>query len=870
MQRIIHMHRNDPFVGRSGELTLLERLLDTTVAEGSVHAAVIHGAAGMGKTRLIDRFVETLPKGESGVRVLWGRHREVAGRPHEMVRDTLSRLFDEEPMLIEAVVGDLHVLRAILPGLAPVDAPAPTMNESMMQIHIAHAVSSVIGRIACTPTVWFIDDAQWATDESIEVIERTVESTRGPLLIIVGTRPEVALRNRAVAVLDRLAPTSTIDLHPFTVAELAELFEGATDRTSAPSSRPIETVREVHLRTGGLPLYASEIARHARLTGAAVSSDSAPGTIRDWVQHHVSGLDTDAQRMLEIAAVVGDDVDPNLLIAASGRSLAEASQAIDQLVAIGLLTATDASNLHFSHELTRDIVYDQIGVAARSRLHLSAARAIESEAHGEDGLDLATLAHHYSLAGRQSRPRAVEYSERAGKLDLSVGAWSSAATHFQRAAAGASNTTSRMRALIGAGRSLLGGGNFEQAEATLREAVEMARVDGDAIAQAEATVALVGRAGRGAALDASDEAQIAMLRSALRNIERIDRRGDRLVTILRSTLERELAYALLLSDAEAERGELLFGAVNRIERLEPVPADALAQAVLGSRYAKLDGPDISERMSDIERVLSLPSTEVGSETLLTARCYHADDLLRVGDHAGATDALDHATAIGRSYPDPYWIWSITTWRALQSLIVGDLEAAEQGAWSAHARRPNVAAAGACLGVNLVNIRLYQGRADEVFDLLQSAVEEHPEIPAYRAVLALCASESGQRQRAGSDLQWFTRSRFANLRRDSNRLLALAVLAHVAADIGDKPAARQLLELLEPFAGQWAILACYGGGGASWGPVDHAIGRLLATLEDHTGARRRMVRAKAMSAHAPLVLDRIDHDIAQLTLITAAR
>ena len=838
VRHIIHLHRGDPFVGRSGELQLLSRLLDTTITERRVHAVVIHGPAGMGKTRLIDRFVESLPQRDPSHRVLWGRHREVASRPHEMLGDTLTRLLDEEPTLVEAMTEEIGTLRAIVPTKIPAGASLPTMNESMMRAHITHAASSVIARVATSPTVWFIDDAQWATDESIEVIERTVQSTRGPLLIIVCTRPTVDARHRVIATLDRSVPTMTIDLAPFTVAELAELLgeSNRSDETTGPldaasSVAASSRAREVHVRTGGLPLYASELVRHARLTGAPVSSASSLGTIRDWVQHHVAGLRPDARSALEIASVIGDNIDSDLLIATSGEPAAEAAATIDELVALGLLTPTASAHLQFSHELTRDIVYDHIGAASRPRLHLIVARAIEAAAHGADP-DPARLAHHYSLAGSAATRQAVDYSDRAGRLDLSVGAWSSAAAHFGRAAEHAPTAPARMQALIGAGRALLGGGHFDAAAARLSEAVVMARIEGDAVAQAEATIALVGRAGRGAAIDASDETQIAMVRSALNNIERVDRRGDRLAAILRSALERELAYALLLSDAEAERADLLFSAVERIEQLDPVPSEALAAALLGTRYAKLDGSDLEERLRDIDRVLGLPFTEVGPETLLAAYCYQSEELLRIGDRTGACDALDSAAAISRNYPDPYWIWSIATWRAIDALISGDLELAERRAIEAHAQRPNVAGAAACLGVNLINIRLYQGRCHEMVDMLAAAIQQQPEIPAYRAVMALCASESGEQDRASGLLRWFADERFSNLRCDSNRLLGLGVLAHVAADVHDVDAARQLLDLLEPFAGQWVTLACYGGGGASWGPIDHAVGRLLTVLDDH--------------------------------------
>jgi DNA-binding SARP family transcriptional activator len=855
--RPIHQHRGDPFVGRAPELTRLEQMLTAATSAARVHAVVIHGAAGMGKSRLVDRFVEEQQRLGTVTRILWGRHREMAARPHEMLTDMLARLFDQEPHLADPLHEAESAVRAILPHPGTATSTPPLLSEGMLQAYIAHGVSSLIVRISSQPTIWFIDDAQWATDETIEVLERVAESVDGPLLIVVSTRP-ILDGHHAIAGLDRLVPTSTIDLEPFTLDECADLLDLRETDTS---------IQEVYHQTGGLPLYASEIARHCRLTRSAVTIESVPGTIRDWVRSRIDRLDAEIAHVLRLSAVIGDTVDPVLLArsAAASHLTIDVDRALDELVAIGLLTIDRSTGeFHFSHSLTRDLVYEQTGVATRQSLHLTVAEQMARGDVDDQAFDHGSLAYHYSLAGPSVRPLATRHSRRAGEIELAVGAWSAAAEHFRIAADG-STGADRARALVGAGRAHLGACQFHAAADSLREAIEISHVEGDPLLQAEATLALVGRAGRGAALDTSDAKQIAMIRSALRNIERFDRTGHRLAAILRSGLERELAFALLLSDAVEERQRLLHDSVARVERLDPTPIGALAAAVLGSRYAQLAGHLLPERLADIDRVLAMPFDDVGPETLLAAYCYQHEDLLRTGDLAAAADALDHGAAIGRSYPDPYWIWSIATWRGLVQLIEGDLEGAERAAFTAHTQRTGIDGAAACLGVNLVNIRLYQGRAGEMIDLLRGSVDQHPEIPAYRAVLALCASEAGDAPLATSQLEWFANARFENLPSDTSQLLAAAVLGHTAADLQHREAAELLVPVLRPFSGQWVILSCYGGGGASWGPVDHALGRLFTATGDDEQAKSHLIAARSLAARtrSPLVLQRIDGDLERL-------
>lgn len=60
-----------------------------------------------------------------------------------------------------------------------------------------------------------------------------------------------------------------------------------------------------------------------------------------------------------------------------------------------------------------------------------------------------------------------------------------------------------------------------------------------------------------------------------------------------------------------------------------------------------------------------------------------------------------------------------------------------------------------------------------------------------------------------------------------------------------------------------ILSCYGGGGASWGPVDHALGRLFTVTGDNERAVTHLLAARVLAARSPHVIQRIDSDLERL-------
>jgi hypothetical protein len=144
------------------------------------------------------------------------------------------------------------------------------------------------------------------------------------------------------------------------------------------------------------------------------------------------------------------------------------------------------------------------------------------------------------------------------------------------------------------------------------------------------------------------------------------------------------------------------------------------------------------------------------------------------------------------------------------------------------------------------------------ELLRAEADANPHIPCYRAVLALCAAGAGDLDAARREYEHFAASSFTGIPHDSNRLLALVVLADVAATLADRVGAAVLLELLAAHQHRQALLNCFGGGGAYWGPVAMHLARLAVLVDDDrasswTAAARRLCE----DVGANLVAARID-------------
>ncbi|HPU40775.1 MAG TPA: hypothetical protein PLS63_14485, partial [Microthrixaceae bacterium] len=492
-----------------------------------------------------------------------------------------------------------------------------------------------------------MDDLQWASPDALGVVEAALDGIVGPLLVVATSRHPPSEIASGLASLQRVVTTRSLHLEGLSVDDVAELFHDA------------DVARSVQERTAGLPFYASEIARLGRLTGDTVDLDTVPPTIADWVTRRVRALARPHAQILQLASVIGNEFDLGLLQRCASDDDLAVVTITDELATGGLLTystelspagtpptqASTASTLQFSHMITRDIVYDDIGLGTRAHLHRHVAQVLEARSTGIS--EVAALAYHYAHAGRDTWSLASEYSLRAGHQALAAGAWVNAEGHFARAAELSATAHQRSAGLVGQGRALLGEGRLTDARAVLLSAIDIAEAERLPLVQAMATLALVGRAGRGASARADDADHIRRLRVALAALGASGEDDESIVPDsgpvegahrdatsrpeLLCSLERELALSLLLSDAGEERSALLRRSLQRARSIRPSSPATLANALLGMRYAKLEPDQLDSRLADIDEVLAMRPRDVGDEVLLAAQCYRHEDLLRRND-----------------------------------------------------------------------------------------------------------------------------------------------------------------------------------------------------------------------------------------------
>ncbi|MBN1261619.1 MAG: AAA family ATPase, partial [Anaerolineae bacterium] len=456
-----------PFVGREAEHARLADRWDAA-RRGNGGLTLGEGEAGVGKTRLVDevlRFVEL-----QGATVVRGRCYEFGGGvPYQPIAEALRAHLHAAPPVVEPLW--LAELSRLLPDVRQVYPDLPdtqhTMGETARQ-RLFEAVARFL-RASLKPRsalCFFLDDLHWADVATLDLLHYLVRHLiEMPVWFVGAYRPEEAPLSHPLARLrqglsrDRRATRLVLEpLSGASVDALAHTLVGRNDedalgdflyRESAGNAFMLmETVRALQERGAlvaqehdfhGVRQTLDEGGRPAwRWTGPP-SAALLPVTVQDIILQRVGRLSEAAQRLLTLAAVLGQPFDLAFLQAA-GRDAGHVSESLDEWLARRLVRAQPHASCvryDFSHDKVRAVIYHTTLPALRQQLHFRVGEALEHlplAGEAQEGQNVAgVLAYHWEQAGEPER--ALPYLMHAGDQARQVYAHREAAGYYRRALA---------------------------------------------------------------------------------------------------------------------------------------------------------------------------------------------------------------------------------------------------------------------------------------------------------------------------------------------------------------------------------------------------------------------------------------------------
>jgi DNA-binding CsgD family transcriptional regulator/tetratricopeptide (TPR) repeat protein len=427
------------FVGRVNELHTLFAAADAA-ASGETALVLVGGEAGVGKSRLTAEVAGGL-RGR-GWLVLEGGTVALGddGLPFGPIVEALRALVrDVDAERIAAAAGpNLPELARLVPELSGVGGEdrLPGLQPEWLQIRIFEGVLRLLGRLGDeTPVLLLVEDLHWADRSTRDLLSFLARNARDEHLLVVGTFRTDELHRRHpltswLAEAERQPRVERVDLARFGRDELIELLTGIAGTPPAPA-----LVDSIDRRSDGNAFFAEELV--AALGDADDRRERLPETLRGVLLVRLAATSETAQRLVEVAAVAGREVDHEVLAEVCGIADAELRAGLREVVDAQILVVArdrEAAGYQFRHALVQEAAYDELLPSERRTLHAAYARAIESRPAGGGAAAasrLVELAHHWTAA--HDPTRALTAAIAAGDASQAVYAYAEAARQFERA-----------------------------------------------------------------------------------------------------------------------------------------------------------------------------------------------------------------------------------------------------------------------------------------------------------------------------------------------------------------------------------------------------------------------------------------------------
>jgi class 3 adenylate cyclase/tetratricopeptide (TPR) repeat protein len=394
------------FVGRDEEMSTLERIYEQVERTGEPQLVTILGDAGVGKTRLLREFWERLGERSPGTLRRTGR---CLSYGQGITYWPLAEVLKEHLGIIET-----DPPAAVLDRLAPREILGLTLG-----LDVAHGLHPLAARdrfqdawveflaeiAAERPTVVLIEDVHWAEEQLLDLLERLVRDTAGPLLLIATARQELLVERPGWS--SRL-PATTLELQALSAEDAVRMLDELLGGTLPAGLREVV----VH-RAEGNPFFVEELLgtlidrqllerQNGSWRLAQLPPDFAvPDTVQAVVAARVDLLAPAEKQALQAASVIG-----RIFWAGPVYELVpEAQPDLRVLEERDFIRRRPGSSVAgereyaIKHALTREVAYASLPKARRARLHAAFARWLEDAGQGRDE-DAPILAHHYAEASR--------------------------------------------------------------------------------------------------------------------------------------------------------------------------------------------------------------------------------------------------------------------------------------------------------------------------------------------------------------------------------------------------------------------------------------------------------------------------------------
>jgi class 3 adenylate cyclase/tetratricopeptide (TPR) repeat protein len=411
--------RTIPLVDRRRELALLNDTFERVRETARPHLFTILGETGIGKTRLVDEFVASLP---DDVKVLSGRaspfeedatmaplahmiRQQLEVEPNASEEDVQRRLREIvsgccDPTEVDRTVarlglalgldsdstgGELAVAEheekwSMALGRLQAKLGAEGGGRMYRMAEIRSGLLALLAGLSRTgPVVMVFENLHLAQPGLLELIEGLMARARRlPLLVVCAARDHL-LENRP-GWGGGFSDAAALRLEPLRLAEAKDLAKAAGE------SLDDRTAERIAVQTGGNPFFIIEttgmlLQKHSEHAAGVAHGHVLPPTVQAVVASRIDHLPEEERDLVRKASVFARssfDLQDLSLITEANEKLLRALE--DEELIVRDPERPDV--WRFRHDMLRDVAYESLPKRERLRLHLQVAEGLEREEPG--------------------------------------------------------------------------------------------------------------------------------------------------------------------------------------------------------------------------------------------------------------------------------------------------------------------------------------------------------------------------------------------------------------------------------------------------------------------------------------------------------
>lgn len=392
------------FYGRSREQDIMKEQFESFTANNPYKSILIVGEAGIGKTRLKDRFFENVDEDRLCVvkSSCYQAEEDYPLKPWNQVFSVLAEVIKSEGVEIPRLWTNIIV--RLFPAFDPeMEAAAYTLVERADEVKykvLEEAAFETLRRVCRKKRLMLIfEDIHWMDATSMRLLGYVMRRLgNGSIMLVATCRNSYGKRvEQFISDMVKDGLVEKLVLSRFTKDEVEAFID-----EMMPGRQLAREIRDrIYEETEGNAFFLMELLNTLKEKG---SIGEISGKAQDILKGRIIDIPEEGMKLLYIISMFFDRVDLEMLKTISGRDELELLDELEKLQERYIITEVEAVgsiSLEFTHNKLREFIYGLQSITRRRVLHNRIGQALEKKLTGgfQDRFLYPSLIYHFSNGG---------------------------------------------------------------------------------------------------------------------------------------------------------------------------------------------------------------------------------------------------------------------------------------------------------------------------------------------------------------------------------------------------------------------------------------------------------------------------------------